>query len=86
MRLAYAAGLVNGKVFVYYRSMAKDNRGYLELVRWGGTPSRAARALGISRQRLHNWAVRGVPIDQFIEISRRTGIPRQRLRPDLYEE
>lgn len=58
--------------------------GYHALIRWGGTPAQTARRLGISRQRLHNWRRRGIPIGLVVDLARRTGIPRRRLRPELY--
>ncbi|MCK5769492.1 YdaS family helix-turn-helix protein [Algiphilus sp.] len=44
----------------------------------------AARAIGVSPQRLHNWRSRGVPVDQCVEIERVTGgeVRCEELRPD----
>ncbi|MGW9230592.1 YdaS family helix-turn-helix protein [Pseudorhizobium sp. NPDC055634] len=43
-----------------------------------------ARDLGVTRGALAQWD--RVPAERVVEVSRLTGIPRQILRPDLYEE
>jgi DNA-binding transcriptional regulator YdaS (Cro superfamily) len=42
-----------------------------------------ADRLGLRRQAVQQW--RAVPAERVVEISRWTGIPREELRPDLYE-
>jgi DNA-binding transcriptional regulator YdaS (Cro superfamily) len=42
-----------------------------------------ADALGITRSAIEQWPM--VPAERVVEISRLTGIPREELRPDLYE-
>lgn len=42
-----------------------------------------ARDLGITRIAIYKW--QKIPAKWLIEIEERTGIPRQELRPDLYE-
>ena len=51
-----------------------------------GGPSGLARALGdeISPQAISQW--KRVPADRAAAVERATGIPRHRLRPDLFEE
>lgn len=41
-----------------------------------------AAALGVSYQAVHKW--QRVPAERVLEIERLRGIPRSRLRPDLY--
>lgn len=48
----------------------------------GGGP--LARALGMTRQRVHYWRKRGIPADQVLRVSEITGVPPHELRPDLY--
>jgi hypothetical protein len=43
-----------------------------------------ARSLGLKYRSVLDW--RRVPVERLIQIERITGIPRQRLRPDLYRE
>jgi DNA-binding transcriptional regulator YdaS (Cro superfamily) len=47
-----------------------------------GAQARIARELGLSRSAVTQW--RRVPADRLIDIERITGIPRRRLRPDLF--
>lgn len=43
------------------------------------------RELGLDRSAPFQWQKRRkIPADRIVEIERLTGIPRQRLRPDLY--
>lgn len=42
-----------------------------------------SRHLGISEQAVGQW--RRVPIHQVFQVERITGIPRERLRPDIYD-
>lgn len=48
-----------------------------------GRLSKLAAALNITPGAINQWKV--VPADKLVAISRETGIPRQELRPDLYE-
>lgn len=41
-----------------------------------------ARLLGITYQAIQQWE--RVPAERVVEIERLTGVPRERLRPDLY--
>ena len=42
-----------------------------------------ARLLGISKQAIYKWTK--VPASQIIRIEKATGVPRELLRPELYE-
>lgn len=46
--------------------------------------NRAAEAIGISEQALARWHMRGVPPKRCIQVEKLTGIPRERLRPDVF--
>jgi DNA-binding transcriptional regulator YdaS (Cro superfamily) len=48
-----------------------------------GRMSNLARALGITPAAIKQWRV--IPDDKLLGIEAETGIPRQHLRPDLYE-
>lgn len=58
------------------RSLLKEN---------GLNASRLAAMLGVNKTSTMRWCERGVPVDRLIEVERVTGIPRQKLRPDLFE-
>ena len=55
----------------------------LKLLKATTNISKLATDLGISRIAIYKWTK--VPAKWLIEIERQTGIPRQDLRPDLYE-
>tara|TARA_R110000868_G_scaffold49026_4_gene158420 strand:- start:216 stop:407 length:192 start_codon:yes stop_codon:yes gene_type:complete len=48
-----------------------------------GSMSELARQLGLTRQAVGLWDK--VPLKHLRAVSKMTGIPRQQLRPDLYE-
>jgi len=48
-----------------------------------GNRSELARRLGIKVQSIQQWD--RIPAERVIDIERVTGVPRQELRPDLYE-
>lgn len=48
-----------------------------------GSASKLAAHLGVSRQAVYHW--KAVPIKYLREINRVTGIPKPKLRPDLYD-
>lgn len=41
-------------------------------------------ALGVSYQAVQSWRRNRIPAERVLEIEHLTGIPRERLRPDLY--
>jgi DNA-binding transcriptional regulator YdaS (Cro superfamily) len=47
-----------------------------------GSVRKLARMLGISMQAVVKWKM--VPAHQIIPVERATGVPREKLRPDLY--
>lgn len=47
-----------------------------------GMQAKLARDLGITRGAVGKWT--RIPEDRLIEVERITGIPRNKLRPDLY--
>lgn len=49
-----------------------------------GGVSALARAIGVAQPSISNWT--RVPSDRVVAVEKATGIPRQRLRPDLYPE
>lgn len=50
----------------------------------GGSIPRLAQKLGLSRQAIHRW--RRIPAERLPDVVRITGIPAQKLRPDLKME
>jgi DNA-binding transcriptional regulator YdaS (Cro superfamily) len=51
-----------------------------------GSKVALAKRLGISRQSLNAWRLKGVPAERALEFSRVTGLPRSLVRPDLYPQ
>jgi len=47
-----------------------------------GNAANLAKLLGISRHAIYQWAM--IPHHHVLELSRITGIPEYKLRPDLY--
>lgn len=44
-----------------------------------------ADRLGINRVTLYRWGKTAVPAERVVQLERLTGIPRHRLRPDIFE-
>lgn len=59
----------------------------LELaVRAVGSQTKLAEAIGRTQQAVSKWAKDGrIPAEYVVAVEKATGIPRQKLRPDLYE-
>ena len=55
----------------------------LQLLKATTNVSKLASELGVSRMAVYQW--KEVPANRLVEIEQLTGIPRQDLRPDLYE-
>jgi DNA-binding transcriptional regulator YdaS (Cro superfamily) len=51
-----------------------------------GPRSVTADRLGVNRSTLTRWAENGVPAERVVEVERVTGIPREQLRPDLFQK
>ncbi|MFN7185967.1 MAG: transcriptional regulator [Pseudomonadota bacterium] len=49
-----------------------------------GAKSRLARELGVTPGAVNQW--RRVPAERVVEVERITGIPREQLRPDLFQK
>jgi transcriptional regulator with XRE-family HTH domain len=43
-----------------------------------------ARLLGVDRSTVLRWEERRIPAERVLDVERVTGIPRDKLRPDLY--
>ena len=56
----------------------------LAMERSGGTLKKLADKLDISPQALAQWGPRRIPIAHIRVIEHLTGIPREKLRPDIY--
>jgi DNA-binding transcriptional regulator YdaS (Cro superfamily) len=55
-----------------------------EAIRERGGYAEVARLLGVSRQAVYKWVWRRVPAERVAEVEWVTGIPRERLRPDIF--
>lgn len=57
-----------------------------EAIDKAGGKKAVADALGMSEEGVRVWIVRGkIPAERVVEVEGITGVPRERLRPDLYE-
>jgi len=56
----------------------------IAVLRYYGGVNAMARTFELSRQAISKWDQ--VPFKHLSRIAKETGIPRQRLRPDLYED
>ena len=59
------------------------NPGLIDAIAAVGSQSELARRLSISRAAVCHW--RRVPFRHLRALAEMTGVPRERLRPDLYE-
>lgn len=58
-------------------------RGILgDVIRAAGGVSALAKALRVERQAVSKW--KRVPLGRVVKVSQITGIPREKIRPDLY--
>lgn len=64
------------------REKIKTSAGLKEIRERKGLQSELARHLGVTRQAISDWPV--VPIDRLKQVEKFTGIPRERLRPDIF--
>lgn len=55
-----------------------------EAERAAGSGAKLARALGLKRQAIYQWD--RIPSGHVLKVEELTGVPRHRLRPDLYPE
>lgn len=49
-----------------------------------GSQSALARALGVTRQVIQAWKIRGVPVARAVEIEHALGVPKEITRPDVF--
>lgn len=65
--------------------MTKEQRAATNLAikNLGGLSATADR-YGISRQAVQNWRTRGIAQDRVKQVAKDSGVPRERLLPDLY--
>lgn len=56
-----------------------------EAIEKGGGLKALATAMGMSEEGVRIWRSRGkVPAERVVELEKLTGVPREKLRPDLY--
>jgi DNA-binding transcriptional regulator YdaS (Cro superfamily) len=55
-----------------------------QAIRSRGGYAEAARILGVTRQTVYKWVERRVPAERVSEVEWLTGIPREILRPDIF--
>lgn len=64
------------------RTGEERDKGVLQAIEAAGSVGKLARALGISQPAVSSWSK--VPADRVIAVETFTGVPRHKLRPDLY--
>jgi DNA-binding transcriptional regulator YdaS (Cro superfamily) len=69
---------------VQKKIMRHRDSGLDEIYAIHGLAAKIARELGISRAAVCAW--RKVPIRHLREVARISGIPKERLRPDIFED
>lgn len=74
-------------VMVVEHKMTKrtEREALMEAVRIAGSLRELAEIVGLTKQAVHKWKSERIPADYIVKIERATGVPRQHLRPDLYE-
>lgn len=60
----------------------KTNKGLREAIAAAGGVRALARKIGVTHPAILGWNL--VPVDRMLAIEKVTGVPRERLRPDLY--
>jgi Putative antitoxin of bacterial toxin-antitoxin system, YdaS/YdaT len=71
--------------FLHCASMKYDRNPILiKVFAHFGTMVALAKTLGLTRQAISKW--KNIPLRHVTTLSNMTGIPRERLRPDIYEE
>ena len=53
-------------------------------IRWAGSKSALASAVGVYPNAVAHWIEKGVPAARCLELERLTAIPRERLNPAIY--
>ena len=64
------------------KTNARRAKGLLELRKRKGLQAALAKHLGVTRQAISDWPA--VPIDRLRDVEKFTGIPREKLRPDIF--
>lgn len=65
-------------------SMSAMKRALATAIEQAGGPRRLAKELGISRPAVAQWTI--CPHERVPAVSKLSGVPRHKLRPDLYEK
>jgi DNA-binding transcriptional regulator YdaS (Cro superfamily) len=65
-------------------SIGDREAGLVEAINISGSITALAKKLGISPQAITLW--KRIPSNRLLQIEEVTGIPRERLRPDLYRK
>jgi DNA-binding transcriptional regulator YdaS (Cro superfamily) len=74
--------LTNQSLLVYYLRM--ENEYLIQAINNVGTQAELARMLKVSPQRVQWWARHGLPAKWVIPVEKATGVPRHKLKPELY--
>lgn len=64
-----------------------DTQLFQELLDGAGTNQTGlAKKIGITRQMLHKYKTLGIPATRVIQFEDATGVPRERIRPDVFDK
>ncbi len=60
---------------------------FQELLDGAGTNQTGlAKKIGVTRQMLHKYKTFNIPATRVIQLEKVTGVPRERIRPDVFDE
>ena len=66
--------------------MHAENNAVVDAISAVGGQAKLAGLMGVSHQAVMKWRRGRVPAERVLELARISGIPRQKIRPDLYPD
>lgn len=66
--------------------MHAENSAVVDAISAVGGQTKLAELMNVSHQAVMKWRRGRVPAERVLELSRVSGIPRQKIRPDLYPD
>lgn len=66
------------------QTLMMDVDAFREVVSALGNQEKLAEAMGVTRAMLHYYQKNGLPVDRCIQMEQLSGVPRERLLPNLF--